>query len=307
MTRYDTEIDAQTWAFIRETESYYSTDMVGQTIARQRQEYDDMCRAFTCGNPQGLDIETTAWESVPVRIYQPDAPIGTLLYYHGGGYVVGGLDSHDSICAELADRSGLRVVSVDYRLAPEHLHPAQFDDAIAALRIAADLYPAPLIVAGDSAGGNLAAAVAHRARDLNIELAGQILIYPSLGTNMDEGSYIEHANAPLLSRDDILYYRDIRCENGVPKNDPTFAPLDDSDFTNLPPTVIITAACDPLADDGKQYQAAITDAGGKAHWVNEAGLVHGYLRARNTVDRAKQSFDRIVSAATTMVKGQWPY
>lgn len=307
MSQYETEIDAQTWAFIRETEGYYSDDMVGQTIEQQRLEYDTMCRAFACGYPEGLCVETAAWDGISVQIYLPDAPSGTLLYYHGGGYVVGGLESHDDVCAELADRTGLRVVSVDYRLAPEHMHPAQFDDAMSALRIASERYPAPLIVAGDSAGGNLAAAVSHRARDIGIELAGQVLIYPTLGTNMDAGSYLTHANAPLLTRGDILFYRDVRCENSIPENDPTFAPLNDTNFADLPPTVIITAACDPLADDGKLYQAAIAQAGGKAHWVNEAGLVHGYLRARKTVDRARRSFDRIVAAASAMAKGEWPY
>jgi acetyl esterase len=124
---------------------------------------------------------------------------------------------------------------------------------------------------------------------------------------MDSGSFIEHANAPLLTRDDMVYYKDVRCEKDIPTGDPTFAPLEDTKFSGLPPTVIFTAECDPLADDGKNYQSAIRQAGGNAQWINEAGLIHGYLRARTSVERAKDSFDRIVNAATVLANGQWPY
>lgn len=305
--QYETEIDEQTWAFIRKAESFYSDDMTEPTVEQQRQEYDRMCRAFFVDYPKELNIETSQWDGIPVRIYQPTKPIGTLVYYHGGGFVVGGLESHDDVCAELAYQSGLRVISVAYRLAPEHKHPAQFDDAMHALQIASNRYPAPLIVAGDSAGGNIAAAISHHARKTDMQLAGQILVYPTLATQMVTGSYIEHANAPLLTCEDMIFYRDVRCKNDAPTNDPTFAPLDDTDFAALPPTVIFTAACDPLADDGKNYRDAIIAAGGKAHWVNEAGLVHMYLRARTTVARAKDSFERIVASTVILAKGEWPY
>jgi acetyl esterase len=305
--QYDKLIDKQTWAFIHKTEAFYAGSATTPSIDEQRAEYDRMCRAFYAGNPDELDIKTCKWDDIPMRIYQPPQIVGTLLYCHGGGYVVGGLESHDDVCAELAIRANLRVISIAYRLAPEHKHPAQFDDVVASMIKISDLYSTPLILAGDSAGGNLAAAACHHARELNIALAGQLLIYPSLGIKMDSGSFIEHANAPLLTRDDMVYYKKVRCENDIPIGDPTFAPLEDTDFTGLPPTVIFTAACDPLADDGKSYQSAIVQAGGKAHWINEAGLIHGYLRARTSADRAKDSFGRIVDAATVLANGQWPY
>ena len=130
--QYDVDIDEQTWVFIRKTERFYSENLVSPTIEQQRYEYDEMCRAFWAGHPDGISIDTLEWDQIPIRIYEPVDPMGTLVFYHGGGFVVGSLDSHDDVCAELASKSELRVISVGYRLAPEHKHPAQFNDAFRA-------------------------------------------------------------------------------------------------------------------------------------------------------------------------------
>jgi len=303
---YDSEIDKETWAFIEKTKSFYSDKLLSYSIEQQRLEYNQMCRAFDTHRQYELIIKTEEWDTIPVRIYEPQNSMGTLIYFHGGGFVVGDLDSHHDVCANLAEKSQLRVVSVAYSLAPEHKHPAQFNDAYHAVKIAANTYPEPLIVAGDSAGGNLAACVCHSLRSTDINLSGQVLIYPSLGTNMDSKSFIIHSNAPLLSTKDMLYYKKIRCENDVPEDDATFAPLNDEDFSNLPPTIVFTAACDPLVDDGEKYCEKITDSGGLAKWINEAGLVHGYLRARSEVARASNSFERIAFAAASLAQKKWP-
>lgn len=168
-------------------------------------------------------------------------------------------------------------------------------------------YSEPLILVGDSAGGTLAATVAHRARGRLDQIIGQVLIYPALGLDPDIPSAQEHANAPLLTREEILFYRKIRTGGAPPLDDPTLAPLSDTDFTNLPPTVLITADCDPVRDDSKLYQEALQDAGTKVHWINEPGLVHGYLRARSTVKRAHDSFERISLAIEALGQGLWPY
>ena len=304
---YDSEIDKETWAFIEKTKSFYSDELLSYSIEQQRLEYNQMCRAFDTHGQYELIIKTEEWDTIPVRIYEPQNSMGTLIYFHGGGFVVGDLDSHHDVCANLAEKSQLRVVSVAYSLAPEHKHPAQFNDAYHAVKIASNTYPEPLIVAGDSAGGNLAACVCHSLRSTDINLSGQVLIYPSLGTNMDSKSFIIHSNAPLLSTKDMLYYKKIRCENDVPEDDATFAPLNDEDFSNLPPTIVFTAACDPLVDDGEKYCEKITDSGGLAKWINEAGLVHGYLRARSEVARARNSFERIAFAAASLAQKKWPY
>lgn len=304
---YDSEIDKETWAFIEKTKSFYSDELLSYSIEQQRLEYNQMCRAFDTHRQYELIIKTEEWNTIPVRIYEPQNSVGTLIYFHGGGFVVGDLDSHHDVCANLAEKSQLRVVSVAYSLAPEHKHPAQFNDAYHAVKIASNTYPEPLIVAGDSAGGNLAACVCHSLRSTDINLSGQVLIYPSLGTNMDSKSFIIHSNAPLLSTKDMLYYKKIRCENDVPEDDATFAPLNDEDFSNLPPTIVFTAACDPLVDDGEKYCEKITNSGGLAKWINEAGLVHGYLRARSEVARASNSFERIAFAAASLAQKKWPY
>jgi acetyl esterase len=301
MMDYQSIIDAETWAFIRETDGWYPPETATFPIEKQREIYDAMCRAFHRGYPDGLHVEDRSMGGVPCRLYTPKTPRGTVIYFHGGGFVVGGLHSHDDICAEIADGCGLRVVSVDYRLAPEHRHPAAFDDALAATRAVAAGFPGALVLAGDSAGGNLAAATAHALRG-DIAPVGMVLIYPGLGGDMTRGSYIAHAHAPMLTLADVQFYKDIRAPQGIAlAPDPTHAPLSDSDFTRLPPTAIFVAECDPLADDGPAYAARLAAAGVNATCTIEAGLVHGYLRARRTVPRAADSFARILRAVSGFV------
>ena len=292
---YSKLIDSETWDFIRHTGDFYPPDTVEMSVADQRRVYDEMCRAFFRGYPEGVSARDSSMGGVRVRVYQKGAPAFNVAYLHGGGFLVGGLESHDDVCAEICDRTGARVISVDYRLAPEHKHPAAFDDTVAVVRDVATHWPGRLVLAGDSAGANLAAAAAHALRG-EVALAGQVLIYGGFGGDIEKGSYVRHANAPLLTRAEILFYGAMRYENGEPENDPTAAPLDDTDFTGLPPTVLISAQCDPLADDSREYAAALKAAGGQVVHVEEAGLVHGYLRARVSVKRARDSFDRIITA-----------
>ncbi|MGN6145915.1 MAG: alpha/beta hydrolase [Mesorhizobium sp.] len=310
MTDYRTLIDAETWAFIDHTNSYYPPDTIDYTIDQQRAVYDRMCREFFASYPDGVKAETTAIEAdgraIPIRIYRmSENPAAVVLYFHGGGFVVGGLESHDDVCAELSARTGYEVVSVDYRLAPEHIHPAQADDAFAAFEWAAKTYAQPLVLAGDSAGGNLAAGLAQRTRGHRRAPVGQVLIYPGLGGGMDKPSYARHAEAPMLTVRDLVFYKDIRTGGADFSKDPTYMPLADPDLSGMPPTVVITAECDPLSSDGEAYRDRILAAGGKAYWREEAGLVHGYLRARHTVRRARESFSRIVDAVGKLGAGNW--
>ena len=310
MTDYKTLIDAETWAFIERTNSYYPPDTIDYTITQQREIYDRMCREFFAGYPEGVTVETSAiatpTHDIPIRIYRSaPPPAATVLYIHGGGFILGGLDSHDDVCAELCARTGYEVVSVDYRLAPEHLHPAAFDDAMSAYEWAASSRDRPILLCGDSAGGNLCAAVAHATRGHAKRPVGQVLIYPGLGGDRSQGSYVTHAEAPMLTMRDLEFYKHIRTGGADRAGGATLAPLADTDFTNLPPTVLITAECDPLSSDGEAYRDRITDAGGRATWFEEAGLVHGYLRARHTVGRARKSFTRIVDTVAALGKGTW--
>lgn len=303
---YDTLIDAETWAFIRKTEEHFPPETTRLSIAEQREIYDHMCRAFFAGYPDGISVRDDMVGEIPLRIYEPDQPDGTVTFFHGGGFVVGGLDSHDDVCAEICQRTGLRVVSADYRLCPEHPHPAAFEDAWEVAQYVSRTWPGVIVLAGDSAGGNLAAAVAHKARG-HIEIAGQVLVYPGLGGDIEQGSYLRHANAPMLTLDDVKFYMSVRYGGADGPVDPTSAPLSDSDFSGLPSTVVITAQCDPLSDDGGAYRDRILAAGGKAHWIEEPGLVHGYLRGRSSVTRARHSFDRIIHAIRALASGNWPF
>lgn len=313
MTDYATLLDEETKAFIARTDSWYPPETATFSVAQQRQIYDRMCREFFAGYPEGVTAEDirvpTPTGGVPARVYSAakadDAAV--IVYYHGGGFVVGGLESHDDVCAELCARTGFEVVSVDYRLAPEHKHPAAFADALEAFMWVAGRDDRPVLLMGDSAGGNLAAAVAHATRGKARSAIGQVLIYPGLGGDMTRGSYVTHANAPMLTMRDMEIYRDIRTDGSDHSADPTFAPLADPDFSGLPPTVLITAECDPLSSDGEAYRDRVRAAGGKAWWKEEKGLVHGYLRARHSVGRARESFDRIVEAAEALGHGRWPY
>lgn len=299
---YQTLIDQPTWAFIQASEAAYPLDAATLSIAEQRQVYDRMCRSFHRGYPLGITAHDSKIAGVTCRTYSGSAP--TVLYLHGGGYVVGGLESHDDVCAEICAATGLTVICPDYRLSPEHLHPAALEDALAVARA----IQGPILLSGDSAGGNLAAACAHILRhDPAVKILGQVLIYPGVGGNIDTGSYLIHAHAPMLTRDDVIFYAGIRHNGIAPANDPTTSPLHDVDFTNLPPTLTFGAECDPLCDDAQAYVDAVKNAGGPAQTVTEPGLVHGYLRARHTVPRAKASFARITDALSAMAKGQWPY
>lgn len=304
---YDSLIDAEIWAFIRKTEAAYPEDATSLDVAGQRRIYDAMAAEFRQPRPTGVEVEDLSADGVPVRLYTAGEPGSTVMYFHGGGFVVGGLDSHDDVCAEICANTGYRVISVDYRLAPEHTHPAAFEDAWTATAWADGRFDCPMVLVGDSAGGNLAAAVAHHARMRLERIAGQVLIYPGLGGDRGSGSYIEHAEAPMLTSADLDFYEKIRVDGELPSGDPTYAPMQDSDFEGLPRTVIFVAECDPIASDGAAYRDKLAAADVPVHLFEEPGLVHGYLRARTMSSRAAESFERIVLAVEALGQGYWPY
>ncbi|AZN97112.1 alpha/beta hydrolase [Mesorhizobium sp. M9A.F.Ca.ET.002.03.1.2] len=309
--KYARLIEPALWAYIDRVNAWFPPEM-GLPVDKQRAIYDAMCRAFHEGTPAGVEASdgtvAAGGHAIPIRHYQlaGKAPQATVVYYHGGGFVLGGLDSHDDICAEICAGTGFAVLSADYRLAPEHLHPAAFDDALAVFEWAAASSGLPIVLCGESAGGNLAAAVAQAARHHPRHAVGQVLIYPELGGDKCAGSYVEHAEAPLLTLPDIEFYRQVRSGKAQSPDDPTFSPLRDTDFSSLPPTVVVTAQCDPLSSDGEAYRDRILAAGGRAWWHEEPRLVHSFLRARKTVPRAGEAFTRIVAAIATLGNGDWP-
>jgi acetyl esterase len=288
---YQHLIDAEIWAFIRDVTAHYPAGTADAGIGDQRSRYDRMCAAMRSPRPAGLRVTDGPVGGVPCRTY--DGTGATVIYLHGGGFVVGGLESHDDIAAEIAAATGYRVIVPDYRLSPEHPHPAAYDDTLSVI----DAIDGRVVLAGDSAGGNLAAAASLVRRGV----AGQVLIYPGLGGDTTRGSYVTHAHAPMLTTADVLFYGDIR--RAAP-DDPTAHPLHATDLHGLPPAFIAAAECDPLHDDGAAWAAAIRAAGGTALSVTDRGLVHGHLRARHRSARSAASFARIVTMIRLFGSGQ---
>ena len=264
------------------------------TIAGMRQRYLAFCRAHEPARATGIAADDIKIAGVPVRIYRrvPAAsdPAPCVLYMHGGGWVLGSVDTHDGIASEIARRTAATVVSVDYRLAPEHSFPAGLADCRAVLDALAlhsavgGIDPSHIVVAGDSAGANLAAALTLSARDAGgPALRGQALIYPVLGTDFSLPSYIENAEAPMLQTEAMaLYWRwylGRAVSEGKP-DDPLAAPLAASTHANLPPALIMTAGHDPVRDDGSAYAQKLRQSGVAVTYRCAADLPHGYLRAR---------------------------
>ena len=306
--KYDTLLDDEVREYINLVDAAYPPDTVGADIEQQRKLYDQMCQKWAVGYPDGVTSTDSTIESedgyqVPVRIYQNQNPNSKahVVYYHGGGFVVGGLDSHDDVCAEICGRTGFGVTAVDYRLAPEYGWPQDFQDALAAFMHVSKQFGGDVVVAGDSAGGTLAAAVSHSTKNQEHKPKKQVLIYPALGTNLTDKSFVEHAEAPVLTTKDTEYYLNIR--GGVEENrsNPEYAPLSDTNFLGLPTTTVITAECDPLRDQGEQYYKKIQKSlGDDAEWFDEAGLVHGFLRARHTATKAQEAFDKIINSIASV-------
>ena len=197
--------------FLAICDSFYPPDAVQASIEQQRHWYDALCARFDRPLPPEMIFADGMLQRIPIRRYRP-RKISTrtiLLYLHGGGFVVGSLESHHAICAEIADFAGAELVSVDYRLAPEYRWPAQTDDGFTVLKhlLSAN---SKVVLIGDSAGANLAAGLALRARDEGLSgVVGQVLIYPALGGDLAAGSYVEMAAAPGLTTADVAYYREI--------------------------------------------------------------------------------------------------
>ena len=237
---------------------------------------------------------------IPVRIYAPvgTAPFPVLVYFHGGGWVIGNLDTHDGICRSLANRVGCLVVSVDYRLAPEHTFPAAPEDCYAATRWLAEHAGSlggdkgRIAVGGDSAGGNLAAVVALMARDRGgPKLAFQLLVYPATDTDFETRSYRENSEGYFLTRADMVWFWNHYAPRDEDRRNPYAAPLRAASLRGLPPALVITAEFDPLCDDGNAYAARLREDGVPVRLSQQDGLIHGFFQMGAVIDRGRASVD----------------
>ena len=244
--------------------------------------------------------------AIPLRLYRPaDAarPAPTLVYYHGGGWTMGDLDSHDVLCRQLADESGFVVVAVDYRMGPEHRFPAAVDDVLAATRWlqaqagALGLDATRFAVGGDSAGGNLAAVVALAWRDAgeSVPLKFQLLIYPATDMRMAAPSHTSNGQGYLLTSDTIQYFRN-HYLSPEQYTDWQASPLLHADLSGLPPALVITAGFDPLRDEGRQYADALSAAGSPAQYVCFERQIHGFITMGRLLDEAHTAVDLCAAA-----------
>lgn len=224
---------------------------------------------------------------IPVRQYVPqeaDDQSPCLLYFHGGGWVTGSLDSIDATCQHLAATTDCTLISVDYRLAPEHPYPAAFDDCYAVTSYVSEhpdefgIDPDRIAVAGSSAGGNLAAAVALAARDRGgPELAHQVLVYPALARQFDTESYRQNKTGYILGRNEMQRFWSLYLQSEDHDTDPYAVPLQASSLEELPPATIITAGYDPLRDDGYAYAEALEAAGVPVRHEHFPAMIHGFV------------------------------
>ncbi|WP_244101262.1 alpha/beta hydrolase [Burkholderia ambifaria] len=250
--------------------------------------------------------------SLRARLYRPSAErhLATVVYLHGGGFVIGDLDTHDNICRELARGANAVVVSVDYRLAPEHRYPAAADDAIAATRWvianAGELGGSDVVaVAGDSAGGNLAAVVTQQLHADGVSLAAQLLIYPAVaGDRSGFPSFKENGEGYLLDVETIAWFERHYVADGTNPQDARLAPIHAKDLAGLPPAVIVTAEYDPLRDEGEAYGRLLHASGVKVDTIRCDGMLHGFFDmgaispgAQTWIDKGIASFRKLLDGA----------
>jgi acetyl esterase len=237
---------------------------------------------------------------VPARLYVPRNPAapGTLVWFHGGGWVIGSLDSFDHVCRALANAAGARVLSVGYRLAPEDRWPAAVHDADAALQWAARELDGPLVVGGDSAGGNVATVAARRARDAGgPQLAAQLLVYPVCDAAMDTPTYDEFGTDHYLTREAMSWFFAQYVGEGGDPLDPDVSPLRAPDLAGMPPSFVLVAGADPLCDEGRAYAARLAEAGVPVELEVYEDMIHGFLRWTGMVDRSREAIDALGAAA----------
>jgi acetyl esterase len=248
-------------------------------------------RELTADGPHG---------PIAMRLYRP-APetsdaLPVLVYFHGGGWVIGDLDTHDALCRALANGSGCAVVSVDYRMGPEHRFPAAVDDCLAATYWvrrnagALNVNPDKLAVGGDSAGGNLAAVIALAARNAgDLPVAYQLLIYPATVQRRVTRSGAVNGQGLLLTVDSMRYFHDHYIDDDRHDHDWRAAPLLCDDLGRLPPALVLTAGFDPLRDEGIEYAHRLTQAGNRATLISFERQIHGFITMGTVIDEAEEA------------------
>lgn len=254
-------------------------------------------------------VDAAGTRQLRARVFVPPgitAPAPTIVYFHGGGWTTGDLDTHDSLCRTIAARTTLRLVSVDYRRAPEAIFPAAYEDALAATRLVLSAANPLLvgtrgvIVAGDSAGGGLAAAVAQELRG-DSGVRAQLLLYPVVDVAGRGGSYSECAEGYLLEAADMESFIDAYVPDRARRRDWRCSPLLAESFEGLPPLALLACGLDPLRDEGRSYAARCAKAGVDVHFVEAPGHTHGIAMLRLAIPSSQGILDRVCAGLTTLL------
>ncbi len=278
------------------------------TPAEERRMMNAQTRVLEPVGPDLAKVEDISLaggvDPVPARVYYPDGlrqPAPAMVFYHGGGFVIGSLDSHDGPCRVIAAKAQCIVISVDYRLAPEHRAPAGVGDAIAAFRdIAAradefGIDSKRIAVSGDSAGGNLAAVVAQNTADDTVSPCFQLLFYPTVDFARDSASVLSLAEGFLLEKSSMDWFRGHYIDDATNTADPMVSPIY-GDVTGVAPAFVITAGFDPLRDEGEAYARKLMDAGVATQQERYPSMIHGFLNVAGAVDGARQALDDAIAA-----------
>ena len=276
------------------------------TPPQARAQYVELCRRTRKPGEWAVDARDITLPgpggALRARLYRPRAAgaglLPALLYFHGGGWCIGDIDTHDPACRQLAQEADSAVLSLDYRLAPEHRFPAAVEDCVAVLQFAAregaslGLDPARLAVGGDSAGGNLAAVAALAARNAGIALKGQVLIYPATDFVGGTASHEDYAEGFLLTRDAVAWFSG-NYVDPAQHRDWRASPLRAPDLARLPPALVIVGECDVLRDESRAYAAALRRAGNEASFHLYPGMIHGFFTMGGIIAAADRAIAQV--------------
>jgi acetyl esterase len=299
------ELDPQAEAFLseRDKRTIVPSHALSPTGAREAME-----EALASGEPVEAVAEVTDWAirgpagQIPIRVYRPDGegPFPILVYFHAGGWVKGSLETHDDVCRQLTNETGMVVVAVEYRLSPEHPFPTPLEDCYAATEWAAEhgesihWDPDRLAIIGESAGGNLAAATALLARDRDgPSIEYQVLLYPVLDNDFTRNSYREVGDVPLLTEESLRWYWDQYIAREVDRANPYAAPLRTRDLSGLPPATVVVVGWDPLHDEGVNYAERLSADGVPTDLVDVDDQIHAFLSVPYHMDRADEIRKRL--------------
>ncbi|MFZ5782323.1 MAG: alpha/beta hydrolase [Pseudomonadota bacterium] len=302
-------LDTRTQWFLQLLARSGQPAMHQMSVVEARKAYDSFMMLLSGGPaPVGEIVDRTIegpGGRLRVRLYRPAATVARLLpailYFHGGGWTIGSLEGYDRVCRYFCARSGCALVAVDYRLAPEHKFPAAVEDSVAAFRWLSSqadglgVDPARIVLAGDSAGGTLAAAAARLLRDASQPPCLQWLIYPATDLGSEAPSQARCGEGFLLTRADIEWFRNHYLGDLSEVPDPRVSPLRADDLAGLPPALVYTAGFDPLRDDGRAYADRLAAAGVKTIHREFDSLIHGFVGMRGVLQAAARAMDDMVA------------